>query len=230
MMTLVLVLIATSTSGYFLQISPGVVSQGLGGASIVLNEGLPVFHNPAIARGTQFSLVASRWLFSTSMLTASACFDGFSCGISYIDYGAIQGYDVYGNMTHTFNPFSMCIGISRTMGLFGVSIKGFGEKIEAVTLTGACACISTYTNIGRFGFGAKIDNLGREFMQNTAIPYVIGLGMRARIFDALSLIIESKSPDIELNAGIEYTYQNAMLVFGAKYLRRRTMMDDTETG
>lgn len=229
-MTIVLALITTSTSGYFMQISPGVISQGLGGASIVVSEGMPAFHNAATAQGRQFSLVASRWLFSTSMITASACFNGFSCGISCINYGTIQGYDVYGNMTDAFNPFSMCVVFAQKIGQFGVSMKGFGEKIETQTLAGACACISTYTRIGRFGFGAKVDNLGREFLQNTEIPCVVGVGVRADITNAVSMIVESKSPDIELNAGVEYTYQNAVLVFGVQYLQPRGRVDNTETG
>jgi len=228
-MTILLVVI-TTTSGYFLQLSPGVVSQGLGGASIVVDEGMPAFHNPAMACGTAYSLVASRWLFSTSMITASACFNGFSCGLSSIHYGSIQGYDASGNMTDAFNPFSMCLVVAQKIGSFGVAVKGFGEKIETQTLAGACVNVSTFIELGLFRLGAKVDNIGREFLQNTTIPPVFGIGVSADITDAARVIVESKSPDIELNAGIAYTYRNAVLVFGVRYLQPKAWADDTETG
>ena len=229
-MTIVLVMLVASGSGYFLQISPGVVSQGIGGASIVLDEGLPAFHNPALSQGMQFSVIATKWVFSTSMVTASGCFDDFSCGMTYLNYGTIQGYDLYGNVTHAFTPFSLCAAISRKMGIFGISAKGFGEKIDTRSLAGACMGFSVYARFGRFGLGAKIDNLGREFIQNTTIPFVVGVGLRADINDAVCLIIESKSPDIELNAGIQYTYDQALLVFGVKYLKPKDTADNADIG
>jgi hypothetical protein len=227
-MTMLLVLI-TTTSGYFLQISPGVISQGLGGASIVVNEGLPAFHNPAMARGKEYSLVASRWLFSTSMFTAGACFKGFSCGLSSIYYGSIQGYDADGNMTDAFNPFSICFVIAQKLGSFGVAVKGFGEKIETQSLAGACASVSTYTELGMFRLGTKVDNLGREFLQNTTIPPVFGIGVSADITDAVRVTVESKIPDIEINAGVAYTYHSAVLVFGVRYLPPQAWTGETQT-
>ncbi len=229
-MTIAFVIFTASVSGYFLQISPGVVSQGLGGASIVIDEGLSAFHNPAISSGTQFSMIASKWLYSTSVVTASGCLHDFSCGISYINYGAIQGYDIYGNMTHTFTPFSLCAALSRKLGLFGISIKGFGERIETQTTAGACIGISTFTKIWRLGIGAKIDNLGREFTGNMSIPYTVGIGVRAAITDAVAVIIESKSPNIVLNGGVEYAYENVALLFGMKYLKPHDMVNGTEIG
>lgn len=229
-MTIVLVIITASVSGYFLQISPGVVSQGLGGASIVVDEGLPAFHNPAMSSGTQLSMIASKWLYSTSAVAVSGCLHDFSCGISYINYGAIEGYDTYGNMTHTFTPFSLSAAVSRKLGLFGISLKGFGERIETQTTAGACIGISTFTRIWCLGIGAKIDNLGREFTENMTIPYTVGIGVRADITDGVAVIIESKSPDVVLNGGVEYAYENVELLFGAKYLKPRDMVNDTEIG
>ncbi len=229
-MTIALVIITASVSGYFLQISPGVVSQGLGGASIVVEEGLPAFHNPAMSSGTQFSMIAAKWLYSTSVVATSVCLHDYCCGLSYINYGTIQGYDIYGNMTHTFTPFSLCAALSRRFGLFGISVKAFGERIDTQTTTGACIGLSTFTRIWCLGIGAKIDNLGREFTENMTIPYTAGIGVKADITDAVAVTIEFKSPDIILNGGFEYAYENVVLLFGAKYLKPNDMVSNTDIG
>lgn len=205
-------------SSEFLRLSPGVVSQGLGGASVVIDEGLSAFHNPACAEDMTFNFTLSRWLYSTSYATCGGVYGNNLFGISYINYGRIQGYDAQGNPTSVFTPYDICVGIGRKQGRFGFVIKGFMERIDSQNLYGVCAAIGTCLQYKKLIMGIKVDNLGKEFGENTTIPAYAALGLKYGLTEGVSILAELKAPLLELNAGMIYEYKNLLLLFGAKYL------------
>lgn len=60
-------------------------------------------------------------------------------------------------------------------------MKGFTEKIDDQTLYGSCGTVGIYTEYKNLSLGLKVDNLGKEFAQTTAIPTVIGMGLKYRV-------------------------------------------------
>jgi len=224
-MTAFLLLLLCVNSSCFLKLSPGVKSQGLGSAVLMINEGLSAFHNPAIPGSTQINFTLSRWLFSTNHFSFGATFKNNVIGISYLNYGTIQGYDQFGLPTDEFTPYDMCVILGRKFGFFGASIKTFWEKIDTEVLYGACLGISSYIEFGDLAFGAKIDNLGKEISKNTSIPWTTRTGVRLS-FNKFEFILESEMPDLQINTGFSYTHESICLLFGVRYLMPYDLLDD----
>ncbi len=206
------------SSSYFLKLSPGVMSQGLGGVSVTLDEGLAVFHNPVLAQNTEFNFTLSRWLYSTTLVCFGASFQKNSLGISYLNYGGIQGFDEFGNETQEFVPYDVLIALGRSFGPLGMTIRGFAERIADQSLLGFCCGVSSYFELGRIGFGFKADNLGKEFAQSTDIPIIVAFGSRISLPVNLDVLFEVKPLDLEINSGVLYKYQDVKLLFGARYI------------
>jgi hypothetical protein len=201
------------------------MSQGLGGVSIMIDEGLSAFHNPAIYQSKKVNFTISRWLYATHLFSMGARLQNTVIGINYLNYGSIQGYNEYGVETDKFNPFSICLAVGRKLGPIGIFVKTFEEKIGAYTLYGVCGGMSSYVNFGRFSFGAKIDNIGKEFGQKTELPVTSSFGLHVALRD-VDLVLESGFPDFEMHAGLAYTYENVKLLFGAGYLYPQNVIDD----
>ncbi len=228
-MIALLFLVAVESS-YFLRMSPGVVSQGLGGASVVVSEGLAAFHNPANVQEQAFNFTLSRWLYATNYLTLGATYEHYSFGFSYLNYGSIQGYDDNGNATEAFTPYNFCIGAGRRFGSFGIALKGFAEKIAQQTQYGLAVCIGFQTRIKNLLLGAKLDNLGKEFSENSIIPYYSALGFEITLARELSLVAEFKYPNAEINSGLQYSYRNLTVLLGGRYLQRFNEASDKIAG
>lgn len=222
---MIILLLVCLSSSDFLKLSPGVMSQGLGGASIMIDEGLSAFHNPAIHQNRKVNFTISRWLYATHLLSLGARFQNTVIGINYLNYGSIQGYNEYGVETDKFNPFSVCLAVGRKLGPIGIFVKTFEEKIAGYTLYGICGGMSSYVTFNRVSLGAKIDNIGREFGQKTEIPMTTSFGLHVALLD-IDLILESSFPDVEMRTGLAYTYEKVKLLFGAAYLYPQNVIDD----
>ena len=217
-MILILFLI-TLESSYFLRLSPGVMSQGMGGSSVVISEGLSVFHNPAYAREKTINFTLARWLYATNYLALGGTYEDYALGLSYMNYGSIQGYDSSGVPTTIFTPYNICMGLARRFGPIGVAIKGFAEKVADRTLYGVAGSIGYLVQYRRMTLGVKIDNLGKEFSKSADIPYYAGCGLKFGLTSEIDLVVEAKYPDVEFNAGLAYSYQDLTLLLGARYLQ-----------
>jgi hypothetical protein len=226
MASIILILFSLNSS-YFLKLSPGVKSQGLGGVSLMIDEGLCAFHNPALTSSTKINFMLSRWLYSTNYLCLGASYKDYVLGISYLNYGQIQGYDQFGLETEEFTPYNACLAFGRKIGLFGIVIKSFEEKIDEEILYGACIALSSYIDIKNISLGVKIDNLGKEFAKNTSIPINSTVGIKYS-FNKFDIIVESNVPDLEICSGIAYTHKNLCLLFGIKYLSPLNLLDHTD--
>ena len=215
---MVALFILTLSSSYFLKLTPGVMSQGLGGVSVMLDEGLAVFHNPVLAQASKFNFTLSRWFYSTTFFCFGASYQRNSFGISYLNYGGIQGFDEFGNPTGEFVPYDLRIALGRSFSPLGITIQGFQEKIADQPLLGLCCGISSYFKLGCIALGFKVDNLGKEFAQNTDIPVLIALGSKINLPIDLDFLFEVRPLDLEVSSGVLYEYQNIRIFFGAKYL------------
>jgi hypothetical protein len=220
-----LIFLLAFDSSYFLQLSPGVMSQGLGGASIMISEGLSVFHNPAYAQDMRFNFTLSRWLYSTNYLALGGSYANNLFGVTYLGYGRIQGYDALGSPTHQFAPYDVCIAIGRKLGPFGLALKGFAENIDGQTLYGLSAAMGFHTRYKNLSVGLRVNNLGKEFAENTSIPTTIGVGLKYNIISGTRLLAEVEIPDLQINGGIIYAYKTMKLLLGLRYLGARDMVN-----
>jgi hypothetical protein len=209
----------TLESSYFLKLSPGVMSQGLGGSSVVISEGLSVFHNPAYTNERIINFTLSRWLYSTNYLALGGSYENYAFGLAYMNYGSIQGYDSLGMPTSAFTPYNICIGLGRSFGRLGIAIKGFAEKVYDRTQYGVAGSIGYIMQYKRFTLGVKVDNLGKELSENSDIPYYVGAGLKFGLTKEINLIVETKYPDVEVNSGFSYTYQDLTLLLGTRYVQ-----------
>ncbi|MDH4210056.1 MAG: hypothetical protein OEV79_01215 [candidate division WOR-3 bacterium] len=216
-------------SSLFLRLSPGVVSQGLGGSSVLIDEGLPVFHNPACSGAMSFNFTLSRWLYGTNYLTCGGVYRNTMFGITYMNYGRIQGYDEAGNPTTVFTPYDFCAGIGYRFGLIGLVVKGFVEQIDNHSMYGLCATIGTRLQYKALSIGAKVDNLGKEFAENTSIPLFTALGIKYSLTSGIDFLAEIKVPLIEFNTGIVYTYRDLKLLLGCRYLQPENLTGESNT-
>ena len=224
-MTALILFLISANSSYFLKLTPGVMSQGLAGSSVMIDEGLAVFHNPAHILDTKLNFTLSRWLYALNSLTMGATYRDYGIGISYLNYGSIQGYDENGVPTTYFTPYDVCLALARKLGPIGIVIKTFRESIGDYALYGLCGGLSAYVDFGKIAIGGKVDNLGKEFSRDASIPYVVAIGSRFSLPDNIDLFIETKAPDIEISSGLLYKYQIVKVLFGVKYLRSKNSRD-----
>ncbi len=225
---MIIVLLISLNSSYFLNMSPGVMSQGLGGISVMIDEGLSAFHNPAIHQAAKVNFTIARWLYTTHFFSVGAGFKNNVIGITYLNYGAIQGYNEYGGETNVFNPFSVCFVIGRRLGPLGIVVKAFEEKIDEQALYGICGGISSYLQFNKISFGAKVDNIGKEFGQKTKIPLRTLFGLKLMLPMNIDIIVESRYPDFEVRSGLMYTYEKVKLLLGARYMHPHNVIDDAK--
>lgn len=196
----------------------GVQSNGLGCITLLINEGLSAFHNPALIRATKFNFTVGRWFNETNVLSLGAEYKGYGFGINYLNYGIIQGYDEYGFPTHQFAPYDLMIAIARRAGSFGLNLKSFQSRVDSVLYTGITGGISSFLDFKNIGVGVRIDNLGAEFLQRVDVPIIIGTGIKFALPEDFSFFIEARGLNFELSSGFLYEYDNLKIFCGMKYL------------
>lgn len=216
-MNLFLYLIFSVNSCYFLELPSGVMSSGLGGVVSIVDEGLAVFHNPALMQETKINFTLSRWFYNTNLAGLGGTYKNYSFGLNYLNYGIIQGYDEFGIPTNRFAPYDLTVAGAIRIGSFGFDIKVFQERIDSVSLFALCGGIGSYFKSDRFLIGSKIDNFGREFTYHQSTPISIVNGIRFTLTDSFDLFLEVKAPEIELKGGLLYWYQNIKIFTGIKY-------------
>ncbi|MGB9721345.1 MAG: hypothetical protein ACPL28_07715 [bacterium] len=196
----------------------GVQANGLGGITTVIDEGLSVFHNPALNNQTKFNFTLSRWLYGTNLINFGASYKNNALGINYLNYGIIQGYDEYGLPTNRFAPYDLSIGIGRSFGPLGFCIKNFQSRVDSVLFAGLTLGMSSYIDLGILKIGAKIDNIGKEFVHNIEVPLLLCIGARFVLPENFDIFLETKGNDFELSTGFLYRYENLKIFLGSRYL------------
>ncbi|MEO0095890.1 MAG: hypothetical protein ABIL66_08370 [candidate division WOR-3 bacterium] len=201
------------------KIYAGIQSNGMGGITTLVDEGLSVFHNPAINFRTKFNFIIGRWLYGTDMITFGASYKNNALGIYYLDYGDIQGYDEYGIPTNRFSPYDLNIGLGRSFGPAGICIKSFQSRIDSVTFMGIAVGSGLIFNVSNFSFGVKIDNIGGEIIHKVDVPLFFAIGIKYDFFDDFAIFIEARGRDLELSSGLSYKYENLTIFSGLRYIK-----------
>jgi hypothetical protein len=203
---------------YFLNLTPGVNAMSSGSMSALTNEGLSAFHNPAITDEFKVNFTVGRWLYTTNQIVAGIEYKRSCFGIFYNDYGSIQGYDRFGNETSVFRPNDLVVIAGHDLGPCGITIKGFQETIADFKLYGLAIGFGAYAESGRFAFGVKLDNIGRDFANNSALKLNASAGARYDVIkDLLVLNAGGQIPDNTLVFGFSYNYSIVTTNLGARY-------------
>jgi hypothetical protein len=197
----------------------GIKSTGLGGLVTLVDEGLSVFHNPAINSHTRFNFTLSRWVYNTNLLACGIEYKRSAIGLHYLNYGTIQGYDDYGIPTSKFAPYDLNIGIAKSFGPLGVCLKNFQTHIDSVFYFGITGGAGSYFNFHRIGVGFKIDDIGKELARDVEIPFLIALGIEFLIGEDFEFFMEVKGKEFILSSGFQYRYENLKIFAGIKYLK-----------
>ncbi|MGQ9464118.1 MAG: hypothetical protein ACUVQ4_00215 [bacterium] len=207
------------------RLSVGVQSNGIGGVSILIDEGLSAFHNPALMSETKFNFTLSRWFNETNLLNFGAAYKNNGLGISYLNYGIIQGYDEFGFPTRTFSPYDLVIAIARRMGNWGLSLKNFQSRIDSVLFAGVAGGLSSFFEFKDIAIGAKVDNLGAELLQRVDVPIIVGTAIKFKIPEDFEFCIEARGLSFELSTGLLYRYENVKIFGGVKYIAPKEYVD-----
>lgn len=210
-----------------IRLPAGVQSNGLGGITLLISEGLSAFHNPVLIDKTKFSFVLSRWYNETNLLNLGAEYKDYGFGISYLNYGKIQGYDEYGFPTHEFTPYDLTLAVARRLSIFGFNLKNFQTKIDSILFLGFAGGISSLLEYKNITLGIRIDNLGAEILNKVDVPIIIGSGCKLKLPEGFSFFIEARGMNFELSSGFLYYYENLKIFCGIKYLSPQKYVDRT---
>jgi hypothetical protein len=82
-----------------------------------------------------------------------------------------------------------------------------------------------HTRYKNLSVGLRVNNLGKEFAENTSIPTTIGVGLKYNIISGTRLLAEVEIPDLQINGGIIYAYKTMKLLLGLRYLGARDMVN-----
>lgn len=210
-----------------IRLPAGVQSNGLGGITLLISEGLSAFHNPVLIHQTKFNFTLSRWFNETNLLNLGVEYKNYGFGVSYLNYGKIQGYDDYGIPTHEFAPYDLTLAFARRLSIFGLNLKNFQTKIDSVLFLGFAGGISSLLEYKNIAFGIRIDNLGAEILNKVDVPIIIGSGCRLKLPDDFSFFIEARGMNFELSSGFVYEYENLKIFSGIKFLSPQKYVERT---
>lgn len=233
---LILALILTSTAGFasasgetalsFLKIGVGARGPAMADAITALtDDATTAYWNPGglgyINQG-KLSLLQTNWLVDTSFQNISYIVPTERGGtwatyISYLNYGAIQGYDTAGAATQNLTPYDMCIGLAWGTTLtdyisFGLTVKQVSEKLEDTVASAYAVDIGSIikTSNEKLTFGAVIQNMGSKvkFVSAEAdLPLVMKVGMAYRITQDGHLTIDLDAPKEQNKVGLNLGFE-----------------------
>lgn len=221
------------SSGDFLKISMYSRGMAMGGSWVAVAEGTGALHyNPAGLgrKGVgELSVSHSELLQDINLENFSLAYplgngSGVGLGFSYLNYGSIAGYDLFGNATGGVNAYSMLLAVGFSQHIsnsfsIGVVVKPVFERLGGYSARSVTTDIGLISDLGQFSFGAQIANWGGSVKfvnEKVGFPTSFRFGLAYRTLDAGSVISLGGSRSNEgiyaLNSGIEYNYNRNLTI------------------
>jgi hypothetical protein len=171
------------------------------GGKVITNYDYDVtagLYNPAsinVEMDNQLALNYSSYLGGISYGTAAYAYtwdrrvQTFHVGMTYINYGSFDGYDVDGNPTGTFtgNEAALSAGYAKQLGhsdfYGGINVKLITSKLEQYNSVGGAIDLGLLYIDERLDFHAALTvrNLGAQFVTyagtNEKLPFEVNLGL-----------------------------------------------------
>jgi hypothetical protein len=189
-----------TASADFLNIGVGARAAGLGGAyTSIADDATASYWNP----GGLVSIESPQLIFSHFAWYQDINYEylavvlpvgdrfAFSIHSSYLDYGTIEGYDVYDNPTGSINStYDLAAGVSvgyKVTDDFsaGLTAKYVMLSLDNVKASAIAADLGAKYKINNYVFGVSLANLGQDFKFNREmekLPVGIRVGMSATPF------------------------------------------------
>ena len=228
------------TAADFLMIGHGARAASLGGAyTAMASEATAAYWNPAGltgVEGPQATLGHFAWFQDITVEQASFGFplgERFSGALSatYVNYGVIQGYDVFGESSGDIVAYDWVGGVSLAMAVserfsIGLTGKYVSQRLDNITASAFAGDIGVRYNGGSFALGATVVNLGSDItfdQTSEKLPTAARLGVMFRPFTealAASMEIEQRfKGDLYVRQGIELGFDEMyFLRAGVDYL------------
>jgi hypothetical protein len=212
------------TAADFLMIGHGARAASLGGAyTAMASEATAAYWNPAGLTdidGPQATLGHFAWYQDITVEQVSFGFplgERFSGALSatYVNYGTIQGYDIFGESSGDIVAYDWVGGVSLAMALsdrfsFGLTGKYVSQRLDDITASAFASDIGLRYGGESFALGATVINLGGDInfdQTSEKLPTAARLGVMFRPFsEALvaSMEIEQRfKGDLYVRQGLE---------------------------
>ncbi len=237
-----------SSAMEFLEIGVSARSAATGGAFSAISDGpMSAHYNPAgLSRTDNFQIAGmhAEWLqdlryeyIGLALPVGRAGGLGFS--FSYLNMGDIEGYSETNVPIGNLKAYDMALTVSYGHKIsgdlsMGLGIKGIGEKLDNVDAFGFAGDIGLQYRFGNYLGGLSLMNIGPDIKYETSsspLPTTVNTGIS--YFPSggnLALLAGAAVPfsgDVSFSAGLEYTYQNLM-VLRSGYDSRNNL--DNESG
>jgi hypothetical protein len=218
-----------TAAGDFLNIGVSARAAGLGGAyTSVADDAAAAYWNP----GGLVSIESPQFIFShfawyqdisyeylSVALPAGENF-ALSLNASYLNYGKIEGYDVYDNPTGDISStYDLAAGLSLGYRVTdnlsaGLTAKYIILSLDNIKATTMAADLGLNYKIGNYNVGLALANIGPDFKFNQVtenLPTSVRLGVSAYPFGPSFLgAIEIENQfygGMSIKNGVEYNYE-----------------------
>jgi len=220
----------------FLNIGVSARAAGLGGAfTSVANDAAAAYWNPSglvMVESPQLIFSHFAWYQDISyeyLAVALPANDrlAFSVQASYLNYGTIEGYDIYDNPTGDVNStFDMATGLSIGYSLTdnlstGITAKYIMLSLDNLKSTAFAADLGAKYSYGHYVFGITVANIGQDLKFNDVqekLPTCLRLGVSAMPFGPSLLgAIELDNQfhgGMSIKNGLEYNYEERYFLRG----------------
>jgi Uncharacterised protein family (UPF0164) len=213
-----------STTANFLKIGVGARAAGMGGAfTAIADNPSAVYWNSAGLRRIdcpQAEFSHQSWYQDVTIENLQVVFPrqkiSFGAGLTYLNYGDFQAYDVSGNPDGELSMYNLALILSAAADLtdnfsVGLSGKYIEQSFDVVKGHAFAADIGVMAGYKSIQIGLAAVNLGTKITyiaRKEALPSGIRLGLAVRHFDDKALIsFEGHAPfagRLSLHQGIEF--------------------------
>ncbi|MCK4666345.1 PorV/PorQ family protein [Candidatus Dependentiae bacterium] len=228
-----------TTGAAFLKIDIGARPAGLGDCFVgIADDYNAIQWNPAglsfLEKG-QVAFIRTNWLADTSFnaLSFAYPFNFGTLGFNWtsLNYGSIDGYDIYGNSTGSFTPTDTAITLSYSKEItkgfsLGLNLKQISSKIESETASTQAFDFGLLYKLeiagNPFKLGFSVLNMGGEMKfieEGDPLPtnYLFGFSYLILNNDTHSVLgaIDLSKPvdnDFRANLGVEYGFKQMLFI------------------
>ncbi len=222
-----------SSAMEFLKIDVSARSAATGGAFSALSDGpMSAYYNPAgltRADNIQIAGMHAEWFQDLryeyiGLALPVGRSGGLGFSFSYLSFGDIEGYSETNVPVGNISAYDMAATLSYGHKIsgdlsIGLGVKGIGEKLDNLNAYGFAGDIGLQYRYGNYLGGLSLMNIGPDIKYETSsspLPTTVNTGISYFPFGSnLALIAGAAVPfsgDVSYKAGLEYTYQNLMIL------------------
>jgi len=220
---------AGRTAADFLEIGQGARAAGLGGAYTAVSEGaVAAYWNPAGLAGLEnfevalghFSWYQDITVEQLSLAMPLSAGPVLAASLTYVNYGAIDGYDASGVPTGELTAYDLSGGVSIGMAInerwsAGLTAKIVTQRLDDLSATAYAGDFGLKYHAESFALAATVTNLGSSMtfdQSSEKLPAAFNVGAAIYPFGGAlttSLDIEKKfEGDMVIRQGLELGFDD----------------------